>query len=75
MICPECGKKMIQRFTGVVLCTYPAQYPWDWWCGCGHKEKGGVTRGKTEEEIAREEWEALNQSGNRASCKNNRRTY
>lgn len=58
--CPECGKLMIRRWTGTELLTYPPGYPWYWWCGCGHEEEGGVERAKTEEEIARKEWEALN---------------
>jgi len=59
-ICQKCNSKMIKRSTGVVLTSYPPQYPWYWWCGCGHTERGGVERGKTNEEIAHEEWEKLN---------------
>ena len=55
--CPACGKKMIRRNANYVLCTYPPIQPWDWWCACGHTEKGGEERGKTNEEILREQWE------------------
>ena len=41
-VCPNCGMNMIRRGTGVVLLTYPSQYPWNWWCGCGHTEEGGI---------------------------------
>jgi hypothetical protein len=59
-VCSVCGKVMIKRDTGVALMSYPAQYPWDWWCGCGHTEPGGVRWGKTEVEMAQNEWEQAN---------------
>lgn len=59
MNCPKCNKKMIKRFAGMVLLTYPAQYPWSWWCGgCNFYCEGGVERGKIDEEIALEQWKA-----------------
>jgi len=62
-ICPVCGSKMIKRYENYVLTTYPPQYPWYWWCGCGHTEPGGVERGMTAEEIDRIEWEIINGMG------------
>ncbi len=58
--CPACGKRMIQRASDLVLTSYPPQYPWDWWCGCGHTERGGVTVGQTREQVDRARWEAVN---------------
>ena len=59
-VCPECGKRMIKTGTGVILATYPAQHPQMWWCGCGHAEEAETLRGKTVEQLRREEWEDLN---------------
>ena len=57
----ECGKNMILRGTGRVLTTYPPQYPMDWFCaGCGARTVGPVIRGKTDEEVAIEDWERAN---------------
>ena len=58
--CERCGRRMIQRFTGNVFGTYPAYYEWEWWCGCGHRQKGGEARMQTEEELLQEEWERVN---------------
>jgi C4-type Zn-finger protein len=59
--CPRCQKRMIQVETGEVLLTYPALYPWDWWCGgCGYRERGGVIREATPEEYHRQRWEEAN---------------
>ncbi len=60
MSCPKCNKNMIQRFSHTVLLNYPPQYPWNWWCGCGHTEVGGIERGKTHEEVAMDAWEKAN---------------
>lgn len=57
----KCGKKMIKRFSGMVLMSNPPQYPWDWWCGgCGTHERGGVDvpATETEEQRAQKAWEA-----------------
>ena len=36
-----CGKLMILRWAGMVLTSYPAQYPTVWFCGeCGDSEAG-----------------------------------
>jgi len=61
--CPACGKKMIRRSTGVVLTSYPAQYPWNWWCGCGHSVEGGVEHAVflPEDDIKRA-WKKINQA-------------
>ena len=58
--CPQCGKKMIRRYRPYVLCSYPSLHPWDWWCGCGYSEVGGVERSMTLEEMVRREWEGAN---------------
>lgn len=58
--CPKCEKKMIQRGTGFVYATYPPITPMIWWCGCGYTEDAPSKRGKTENEIIRELWEAAN---------------
>jgi hypothetical protein len=58
--CPKCHKKMIMMSAGCVLTSYPPQYPMLWWCGCGHTETGPTIRGKTDEELRREEWEKVN---------------
>ena len=58
--CPVCGKLMIKRHTGPILDSYPAYYPWDWWCACGHMEPGGSDRGLTDEGAARQEWDRAN---------------
>jgi hypothetical protein len=60
MVCPKCGKKMIKQYTNTALTTYPPQYPWSWWCGCGYTAEGGVEKGKTTEQMSREAWEAIN---------------
>lgn len=59
-ICDKCGKRMIKKYANFVLTLCPPQHPWDWWCGCGHVEKGGIERGKTPEEVLMEAWEAAN---------------
>ena len=59
-ICKKCGKKMIKRYRNEIYPTYPAQYPWYWWCKCGHTEEGGVERGLTEDEYYEKLWEEEN---------------
>jgi hypothetical protein len=58
--CPVCGKKMIRKYRHYIMATYPASHPWDWWCGCGHKEEGGIERGITPDEALRIQWEEAN---------------
>lgn len=55
-----CGKKMIKRYSRIVLMSQPPQYPYDWWCACGKTEEGGRERGKTAEEMDMEVWEKAN---------------
>ena len=55
-----CGKLMIQRDEPFVYASDPPQYPWKWWCGCGHTEPGGVRWGMTEGQMARRAWEQAN---------------
>jgi len=59
-LCPVCGKKMVKKYRGYELTSYPPQRPWDWWCRCGHVEEGGVDRGMTSEEFYGELWEEAN---------------
>jgi hypothetical protein len=58
--CPKCGKQMIRRYRDYILCTYPPQLVWYWWCGCGHIEPGGVEGTPLPEETAQQEWERAN---------------
>ena len=60
--CPKCGKMMIQERSNYVLTSNPPQYPWTWWCGCGHTEAGGVEIPKvtSAQEVLRERWERVN---------------
>lgn len=51
---------MIQWYQNMVLTSYPAQFPWDWKCGCGHSEEGGIEMGKTIEDRFQETWEGEN---------------
>jgi hypothetical protein len=60
MKCKKCGSEMVKAYSNIVLTSYPPQYPWYWYCGCGHTEDGGIERGKTYEEQLREEWENKN---------------
>lgn len=56
----ECGRKMVLERTGVVLDSYPAIYPTVYKCyGCGRIEDGPSIREKTQEQINRERWEAM----------------
>jgi ribosomal protein S27AE len=38
-ICPKCGKKMIMALEALERTSAPPCKYWDWWCGCGYKEK------------------------------------
>ena len=57
-ICPKCGAKMTQEWDNEVLCTYPPQYVWYWFCGCGHRERGGVVQEVMETSM--DIWKRLN---------------
>ena len=59
-LCPNCGKKMIKVGTGIVLTSYPPQYPQTWWCGCGHEEPAETLTEKTEYHLNLEEWNKIN---------------
>jgi len=58
--CPSCGKLMIRCYANYILCTYPPQHPYDWWCGCGHSEAGGVERCELPKNTLMRQWEAAN---------------
>ena len=58
--CPNCGKWMISTGTGIVLTSYPEQYPQIWWCRCGHTEPAPTLHGMTEHERRLNQWEQAN---------------
>jgi len=62
-ICPKCGKKMIKRYEDYILPTNPPQYPWYWWCRCGHTERGGIEEVRNMEQIYRLLWRGVNKEG------------
>lgn len=57
----ECGKWMIKRSTGFAYMTYPPQYPMEWWCACGKTKSAETIRGKTNEELNKEQWDKANE--------------
>lgn len=59
-VCPKCGKNMVKESDGLVLTSYPPQYPWHWKCGCGHVGKAGVDRGLTQDQMFMNQWNAVN---------------
>jgi len=59
MKCPECDSNMVKQYGGVVLLTCPPKYGYDWYCGCGHKEDGGLEEGFTPK-TTHELWEEAN---------------
>lgn len=60
MNCPECNCIMLKRYENITLTSLPPQRPWYWWCGCGHTEKGGIEKGKREDEIYMSAWKKQN---------------
>ena len=59
--CSVCNKNRVKVSSGIVLCSYPAQYPWDWFCGqCNTRERGGVDITMTIEDLNRKQWEEAN---------------
>jgi len=54
--CEVCGKWAIKQSTGLVLMSYPPQFPMEWKCACGWAMGAGVVRGKTNEELFLDEW-------------------
>ncbi len=59
-ICENCGKKAIKMSTGIVLTSYPPQYPMIYKCGCGWTKEAEIVRGQTEEEMFQENWNNIN---------------
>lgn len=57
--CSNCKAKMIRKYSGGVLMSSPPQYPWSWWCGCGHHEDGGFASGRHHPTL-QEQWENAN---------------
>ncbi len=44
MYCEQCGAVMVKWYPSFAYATDPPQYPYRWWCGCGHDVAGGVDR-------------------------------
>jgi len=40
--CPQCGKRMVERYMGAKWAVYPPLYRRSWWCGCGYVEEGKI---------------------------------
>lgn len=40
--CCRCHKQMIPAWTGEVKLMTPPRRSWDWWCGCGRRQAGGM---------------------------------
>jgi hypothetical protein len=59
-VCPKCGKNMIRKYRNLVLTSMPPQYPWIWWCACGHEERGGVDAGVSQRELDMNRWKEAN---------------
>ena len=57
-LCPQCGRQMTKRYEDRVLLTDPPQYPWYWWCRCGHVEVGGMDRERRGDEEVYFTWDA-----------------
>lgn len=58
--CERCEASMIERDSGTNQPTYPPSLGVYWWCGCGNRSDVFWRRQKSEEELARERWEARN---------------
>lgn len=47
--CPRCGYPMAKRY----LNRYVGPFVWQWVCGCGYREFGGVDDAKPKKEDAK----------------------
>lgn len=54
--CENCSKWAIKVPTGVVLTSYPAQYPQMWKCACGWSQEAGTTMELSNEEVFKRNW-------------------
>ena len=66
--CPKCSKVMVCVGTGIVLGSYPQQYPMIWWCACDHTEDAGIDRGMVREQMNLEAWGKINAEWIRKDC-------
>ena len=61
--CPKCEKKMVKRYAEAILLSSPPKHPWDWFCGCGYRETGGMDiGGLVGDDRAIQEWKRVNGS-------------
>lgn len=58
--CPSCGKLMLIVSTGALRASNPVQSQYEWFCGCGHRERGPWLREKTADQLCMEAWRKLN---------------
>ena len=63
MKCPVCGANMVEKEPGEIYTSSPPQWDLWMWCGCGYQEKIGRVRGRSEEDLLRDKWEAANRDG------------
>lgn len=62
MRCPHCNRLMLKRTTGVEFLTYPPKRVYQYWCGeHGWQGEKFLVRDLSEDEIARKEWNNLNE--------------
>lgn len=40
--CEQCGKKMIDVWTGAPHAVFSSLHAWEWWCGCGNRQEGAA---------------------------------
>ena len=58
--CDRCGKRMIRHDTERQVSDSPPQYVWEWWCGCGWREWGGVLMMNSNKGYLQKQWERAN---------------
>ena len=61
MNCPKCHSVMLRVPTGMAYASDPPQFPMEWRCGCGYREKAGVDRAMSPEESFLEAWRRANE--------------
>jgi hypothetical protein len=62
--CPRCGSNMVEKPPTMIYASYPPQWDSVMWCACGHQENRGRVRGKTSEQMLRDDWDRANSSRN-----------
>ena len=58
-ICPKCGRNTVEKTSGRMYLTYPAQVPIIRWCACGYEEEVGRRIVPTDDLLER--WKKENQ--------------